>query len=67
MRPRGCSRKASLARQRRKPQADLAQEVEDLSRDLSAGLHGGGISPSARAALVALIATLAELLGEPPW
>jgi hypothetical protein len=44
----------------------LVQEVEDFSRDLTGAMRGGGISPSARAALVALIATLAELLGEAP-
>jgi hypothetical protein len=56
-----------MARQRRKPKTDLPNEVESFSRDLSASLSGGGISPSARAALVALIATLAELLGESPF
>jgi hypothetical protein len=40
------------------------EEVEDFSRDLTESLRGRRISPSARAALVALIATLAELLGE---
>jgi hypothetical protein len=41
-----------------------SNELEDLSRIVSAS--PGGISPSARAALLALIATLADLLGESP-
>jgi len=66
MGPGVCSRKASLARRPRRPKATLAEEVDDFSRDLRVSLRGGSISPSARAALVALIATLAELLGEAP-
>jgi hypothetical protein len=66
VRPRVCSQKPDLARKRRKPKQALSTEVEIFSRDVSASLRGGSISPGARAALVALIGTLAELLGESP-
>jgi hypothetical protein len=55
-----------LARHRRTSKADFSKEIEEFSRDVSASLRGGSISPSAHAALVALIASLAELLGESP-
>jgi hypothetical protein len=65
MRARDCSRTPRIAgrRPRRKPR--LSKEVEELSRDLRGSLAGGGLPPGAHAALLALIATLAELLGEP--
>jgi hypothetical protein len=44
----------------------LSKEIEDFSRDMSGSLSGSRLSPSAHAALVALIATLAEKLGEAP-
>ena len=63
VRPRECSRKTRDVR-RRKPQVAWSSELEDFSRIVSASR--GGMSPSARAALLALIATLADLLGESP-
>ena len=62
---RECSRNRR-AGPHRKPQAALSKEVDEFIRVMSASPMRGGISPSARAALIALIATLAELLGESP-
>jgi hypothetical protein len=66
MRARDCSGRGGVARRQRKPKAALSQQITDLNRDMSASLGRGRLSPSARAALLALIDTLAELLGEAP-
>ena len=67
VRPNVCSRKSGLARRRQKPPGLLSEQVDDFTRSLSSPqVRGGALSPSARAALVALIATLADLLGESP-
>ncbi|MBV9328798.1 MAG: hypothetical protein JO352_34235 [Chloroflexi bacterium] len=66
MRGRDCARRPGVARPRPKRKSALSKEVEDLSRHLSGSLSGGRLTPSAHAALLALIAALAELLGEAP-
>ena len=63
--PRECSLKRRDVR-RPKPQVAWSKQVEDLSRAMVASPMRDGMSPSARAALLALIATLADLLGESP-
>jgi len=63
--PRECSLKRRDVR-RRKPQVAWSKQVEDFSRVMTAAPIRDGISPSTRAALLALIATLADLLGESP-
>jgi hypothetical protein len=63
--PRECSVKRRDVH-RPKPQVAWSEQVEDLSRVMSMSPIRDGISPSARAALLALIATLADLLGESP-
>ena len=66
MHARDCSRKVSVARRRHTSRTSLSKEIEDFTRDMSGPLSGNRLSPSAHAALVALIATLAEMLGEAP-
>jgi len=63
---RDCSRQVGVARRRHKPHTALSKEIEDFTRDMSGSLSGNRLSPSAHAALLALIATLAEMLGESP-
>ena len=63
---RECSRKVDVIRRRHQSHMSLSKEIEDFSRDMSGSLSGSRLSPSAHAALVALIATLAEKLGEAP-
>lgn len=63
---RECSQKVGAGRRRHKSNMILSKEIEHFSRDVSVSLSGSRMSPSAHAALVALIATLAELLGESP-
>jgi hypothetical protein len=66
MHVRDCSRKVGVVRRRHKANTVLSKEIEEFSRGMSVSLSGSRLSPSAHAALVALIATLAELLGESP-
>jgi len=47
-------------------QTVLSKEIADFTRDMTGSLSHDRLSPSAHAALVALIATLAEMLGESP-
>ncbi len=63
---RDCSRNVGVGRRRTKSHTALSKEIEDFSRDMSGSLSGDRLSPSAHAALVALIETLAEMLGESP-
>jgi hypothetical protein len=44
----------------------VSRQVAHFGDDLSAALRAEPLSPTARRALEALIATLGELLGEPP-
>lgn len=66
MHARECSHKVGVGRRRHKPNKVLSKEIEHLSHDMRVSLTRSRLSPSAHAALVALIATLAELLDESP-
>ena len=66
MHAREYSHKVGVARRRHKPSAVLSKEIEDFSRDMTVSLSGSRMTPSAHAALVELIAALAEILGESP-
>jgi hypothetical protein len=51
--------------QRQKPNTILSQKIEVFRRDMRSSVYHRRLSPSARIALMALIASLAELLDEP--
>jgi hypothetical protein len=59
-------RQAGAPRRRQISEKAVSKRLEDFSREMSALRSGHHLSPSAHAALLALIAALADLLGEWP-
>jgi hypothetical protein len=58
------SRNTASARRRRLTGGKLTTEIEHFGYDLSVALRAGSLPSDAHAALEALIATLAQILGE---
>jgi hypothetical protein len=59
------TRSTASARRRRLSRGKLTAQIEHFGYDVGVALRAGSLPADARPALEALIATLAEILGEP--